>query len=403
MSEQRLRAAVAALTAAAMTTIIQLTLLIALDARAAERGIPLRKILTKWDADWLTNISEHSYYASDVTQSVAFFPGYPTLVRIVGAPAAVLGINDATLLTALLVSIVSTAVAAAGLGFLALEIWSRLGRPTTLVTLVVIPAGAAVLFSGAPMSVVYWLPYSEATFTAFAVWALLALLRGRYLTTGLLMLAAGLTRVTGAALVVVLVVAALVELVRWWRGRAGCFPWRALVAPVIGGAGIACYLAWASAQTRSAGGYFAIQRQGWGSGWDWGDSTWRWIRSNLVGELPGYTVTTWAIITVLALAVASLWPLLRGGLPWQIWLAAVVVMTIVLGSGGILHSRPRLLLLATALLTLPWVVRLIDAATRMTGWRRWITVSTLTFTSVAWCCLGFKISLYMLVDFPYGI
>ncbi|GAA2375775.1 mannosyltransferase family protein [Gordonia cholesterolivorans] len=410
-SLDRLQTALVALVAAATTTLVQLALLITIDLRATDRGTSLRDVLTKWDAQWMMNIADRGYFGPPIDQSVAFFPGYPVLVRAVGAPLAVFGVPDATLTTAIGVSALASLAAAVGLAFLALDIWSRLGRPITLATLIVVPVAAGVIFSGAPMSIIYWMPYSEATFTALAVWSLVAMIRHRYLTAGVLVLLAGVTRLTGVALVATLVVAALVQLICWWRRRHESdtrFPWRAAVAPVIGGTGIAAYLTWASVQTAYFGGYFAVQDRGWNSEFDGGRATMQWLRDTLGDGFvdpvtTGYTISSWAMVVVGVLLLASLWPLLRGWLPWQVWLTAVLLAVIVLGSDGVMHSRPRLLLLATALLLLPFVVRAVHLAASMNGWRRWATSTALVVAGAGWCAMGFWASAHMLVDFRYGI
>lgn len=410
-SLDRLQLAVAALVAAATTMVLQLALLITIDLRAADHGTRLHDILMKWDAKWMIGIADRGYFGSPIDQSVAFFPGYPVLVRAVGSPLAIFGAPDATLVTAIGASVLASFAAAGGVAVLALDIWTRLGLPITLATLIAVPMAAAVAFSGAPMSVIYWMPYSESLFTALATWSLVAMIRRRFLTAGVLVLLAGVTRLTGAALVATLAVAAIVEVVRWWRRRHETgrrFPWRAAVAPVISGAGLAAYLTWASIQTVDVGGYFAVQDRGWNSAFDGGRATLDWLRDTLVegfgdSTATGYTISSWSMIAVAALVLVSLWPLLRRWLPWQMWMTGGVLVGIVLGSDGVMHSRPRLLLLATALLVLPIAVRAVHAAASAGGWRRWASSAVLLIAAAGWCAMGFWVSTVMLVDFKYGI
>ncbi|EGD57138.1 mannosyltransferase family protein [Gordonia neofelifaecis] len=410
-SLDRLQLAVAALVAAATTMLLQLALLITIDVRATDHGTPLRDVLTKWDAQWMMNIADHGYFGPPIDQSVAFFPGYPVLVRAVGAPLAIFGAPDATLVTAIGASVLTSLAASAGLAVLALDIWTRLGLPITLATLIAVPMAAAVAFSGAPMSVIYWMPYSESLFTALATWSLVAMIRRRFLTAGVLVLLAGVTRLTGAALVATLAVAALIELISWYRRRHEDdrrFPWRAAVAPMISGAGLAAYLTWASIRTVDVGGYFAVQDRGWNSAFDGGRATLTWLRDTLVEGFgdpvsTGYTISSWAMVAVAALVLVSLWPLIRGWLPWQMWKTGGVLVGIVLGSDGVMHSRPRLLLMATALLVLPFAVRAVHAAASARGWRRWASSAVLLIAAVGWCAAGFWVSTTMLVDFKYGI
>ncbi|WP_291479643.1 hypothetical protein [Corynebacterium sp.] len=387
-------------------------------------GQTLREVLMQWDAHWMTMISEYGYSGFVMSpdqadpvewESVAFFPGYPVLVRAVAAPMAVLDVDDATYLAALAVSSVSAVVMAWGVSMLAVELWRRRGAaPLDRRTVVVLSAAVTVLAVGAPMGIVYWMPYSESLFTAATVWALYSLLRRRFLLAGVLTMLAGATRLTAAALILTLCVAAALELWRWWRGdgtsqrdrvhRVRAFPLGALLAPLVGSIGIVAYLSWADRKVAEIGGYFAAQERGWHSGVDMGAATLRWISGNLPGELTGYSVSTWSMILVALLCAVSLWLLRTGRVPWQVWLPAVVLAGIVLGSDGIMHSRPRLLLVPVLLLALPWVVGLV---------RRWRTVTRpgavaaagvlLGAGAVLWCVLGFWVSGTMLIGFRYAI
>lgn len=390
--------------------------ILVIDAWGACRGAALRDLLGKWDAAWLTGIAEHGYFrvpGREPDESIAFFPGYPTLVRAVAAPLEILGVADATFFAALLVSMTSSILLACGLSRLAIDIAQRL-HPYPLSTafqIAIAIAVTAVAF-GAPMSVVYAMPYSEAMFTALAVWALVALLRRRYLAAAVLVLFAGLTRLTAIALIAILCISALVELWRYARQRGTRWPQRfplaALTAPLVGSAGLVAYLAWASYRTRSAGGYFAVQDQGWGSSFDWGQSTWDWLRHNTIDPhvdptTVGCLISSWTMIIVAALCAATTWPVLRGRLPWQVWLLALAVSAIVLGSGGIMHARPRLLLIATMILLVLIVILVISRLARVDGWRLPAGVAALTAAIALWCCLGFAVSGHMLIDFDYGI
>ncbi|MEJ6550632.1 MULTISPECIES: hypothetical protein [unclassified Corynebacterium] len=382
-------------------------------------GHGLRETLMQWDAYWMTMISEHGYTGFVMSpdnadpvewESVAFFPGYPVLVRIVAAPMAVLDVADATYLAALLVSAVCTVVLAWGVSMLAVLVWHRCpprraGGDVDRRTVVVLSAAATVLAVGAPMGIVYWMPYSESLFTALTVWALYFLLRRRYVLAGVLTMLAGATRLTAAALILTLCVTAAVELWRWWRHReSAVFPAAACVAPVVGSLGIATYLAWADGKVAEIGGYFSAQERGWHSGVDMGAASLRWVAGNLPGDLTGYTVSSWSIILVSLLCVVSLWMVCTGRIPWQVWLPAVVLAGIVLGSDGIMHSRPRLLLVPVLLLTLPLVVGLVRVWRTATRPQAVATAGVaLGAGAVLWCALGFWVSGEMLIDFEYAI
>ena len=104
-----------------------------------------------------------------------------------------------------------------------------------------------------------------------------------------------------------------------------------------------------------------------------------------------------------ALVAASLRPLARRSIPWQPWLTAVLIAVIVLGSDGIMHARPRLLLLAVLLLMLPAAIRAAAATCGSRGWKRRSAAAGLVAASALWCIGGSWISGFMLIDFQFGI
>jgi len=419
----RLRAA--AVPGAAVLTVVVLALLQgwAVAAWAESDGESLRDVLGKWDAGWMTQIAEFGYSGFSVSpdpaervewQSVAFFPAFPVVVRIVSSPLAVFGVEDATFLGGLMVSAVASLVLAWGVACLALELWQR-SRPAaarllpqpTVRTRVAVSVAAAVLAFGAPMSFLYWMPFTEALFGALAVWALVMMLRQRYLAASLLTLGAGLTRITAIALVLTLCVAAVAELWQWSRRRTR-FPLAALLAPAIGYAGTALYLAWADRQVADIGGYFAAQKRGWSSHVDLGAASWRWLREHPYPrdtsdhDAVAYALSSWSIVLVAVLCVVSLWPLLRRWLPWQVWLTAILIAGSVLGSDGIMHARPRLLLMPVLLLLLPFVVRAVQWALRERRGRA-LRSALVASAGAAWCVLGCWVFCWMLIEFQYGI
>lgn len=404
--------------AASTAVVVGVLQLLVMAAWGARQSMGLRDVLMQWDSQWMTLIAEYGYTGFVMTpgqtdpvewESVAFFPGYPVLVRIVAAPMAVLNAADATYIAALLVSAVASLMLAWGVARLALEMWGRFGpqAPVGIRTSVTVTVAAVVLTFGAPMSIVYWMPYSESLFTALTVWMLVAVLRRQYMLAGLLTLAAGLTRLTAVALILMLCVAAAVELWRWWTRRAtagSAFPVAAVVAPVVGSLGILGYLNWANATVAEVGGYFAAQERGWRSGVDMGAATLRWLSDHLFAGMPGYVMSSWAMVLVALLCLVSLWMLAKGWVPWQVWLVAVLLAGVVLGSDGIMHSRPRLLLIPVLLLMLPLVLRLLAGVLPR---RRDASVVGsylgLAVVAAVWCVLGFWVSGHMLVDFEYAI
>ncbi|PWJ25803.1 hypothetical protein ATK17_1941 [Branchiibius hedensis] len=288
-------------------------------------------ILTRWDGQWYARIATsgygHSWLAPDGGRryDYAFFPLLPLLER---AGHALTGLAPANV--GLVVSWTAGALAAAGICALGTELHSpRVGFV------------AACLWSILPMSAVLALSYSDTLLAALAAWGLVALQRENWVTAGLLAAAAGFTRPTGAALVLTVAAAAVVAATQQRR-------WRPMLAAVLAPTGLLGYLAWVSAQTGSATGYFDVT-DGWHNGFDGGLSFVRWIGT--LGPL--------AIAVIAAVAtLIGLWLLLiRDHEPWPVILYTAVVITMALTTSGYFGSKPRYLLAAFPLL-LPVATRL---------------------------------------------
>ena len=191
------------------------------------------------------------------------------------------------------------------------------------------------------MGVVLSMAYTEALFCAFAVWALVGVLRGQWLLAGLCSAAAGLVRPTGSALALAVGLAALVAVV---GRRDGLRPW---VAGVLAASGLLGYLGYVAWRTGTPTGWFDIQRTGWGSQFDAGASLVRFVgRALSTGhELYDLAVLLTLIGSLLLLVVA-----VRMRLPWPLLVYTAAVLITVWCSDGQVHSRVRLLMPAFPLL-----------------------------------------------------
>lgn len=350
----------------------------------ARNGHSLAGELSSWDGNWLLQLAAGGYDgvpsgAIDAfggrrpDTALAFFPGYPAAV------AAVAALTGAGVLAAgLAVSAASGVAAACGL--------ARLGE--------LVPGGSrraglvlVALFAAAPMGVVLSMTYSEALFCALAVWSLLGVLRRRWLLAGACAALAGLVRPTGAALALVVLLAAGVAVSRRQEGRRqqGWRPWlAALLAPV----GLVGYLGYVAARTGSLGGWFSVQRAGWGSAFDGGTSTLRFALGVLArgGSLLD-------VVTVAALAGALVLLALSalGRQPWPLLLYSALVLAMDLGSDGLMNSKARLLLPAFPLL--------VPVAIGLAHRRGGTVVAVLA--GVALASAGF--GAYALLVWPYAI
>lgn len=347
---------------------------------AAERaGSSLGAVLGKWDAKYYLGIAEYGYFnvplAVDVPvheQTLAFFPGFPLLIRAVHA---ITNLDYAA--AAMAINAVATVCLVAGAMRLARG-WGAGAQGQV---------AAGIVVSCLPMSIVFTMPYSDVLFFALAVWALVALNQQRWVYAAGLIMCAGTVRLTAIALVAALAITVL------RRGKNNIWAWGALVcAP----GPFVAYLWWASAQLESAGGYFGIQKTHWNSAFDFGVASARWVGNYLFDVTnPGYWITAVTIVAA-PLALAITWRLLD----WPTRVFCLVLLANVELSDGIMHSRPRLLLplALTVVAGLVWLLRSTGwrGRLRSRGWLGWAGL-------IAWVAWGTWVSVYMLVDFDWAI
>ncbi|HEY3610348.1 MAG TPA: hypothetical protein VGL06_22805 [Pseudonocardiaceae bacterium] len=345
---------------------------------AARDGTTTTTALTSWDGQWYLSIASGGYRGVPPTlldafghrtanTPLAFFPGYPELVRGV---ALLPGVDVvAAALAVSLVCGIACAYAVARLG-------SRVGGSPRVGLIMV------VLFAASPMAIVLSMAYSEAMFCALAAWTLVGVLERRWVLAGLCAIGAGLVRPTAAALIVTVLAAAVVTIV---RRRDGIRPWLGLVlAP----AGLLAYLGFVAARTGSVTGWFQIQRQGWDSRFDGGVATVRFGMAVLASGRSVLEVVTVAVLLVAILLVALS---IRRRVPWPLVLYGALVLAMDLGSNGLMNSKARMLLPAFTLL-LPVAVALAERRPRT-------MIAVLAAIAVASAWFG----AYALTGWPYAI
>ncbi|WP_245886068.1 hypothetical protein [Umezawaea tangerina] len=294
--------------------------------------------LTSWDGQWFLGIAEGGYGGvprnlvdafgrRSAETPLAFFPGYPALVRWVdGLPGVELRGAAFT------VSLVSGLFCAYGLFRLGSKI--REGSPRAGLVLV-------ALFAASPMAVVLSMTYSEATFCALAAWALVGVVERKWVLAGLCTAAAGLVRPTAAALLLAVGLAALVSVL---TRKDGWKPWvGGLLAPL----GLLGYLGYVAARTGQLDGWFAVQQRGWDSRFDGGAATWKFALANLGEPRSVLELTTvWILLIAVALVVLGF----RRRLEWPLLVYGIGVLLMDLDSNGLMNSKARLLLPAFTLL-----------------------------------------------------
>jgi hypothetical protein len=296
-------------------------------ARRARHPITFTQLLGSWDGKWFLRLADNGYDAAvrvlpngDPKQStLAFFPGYPFLVRWLGDLPGI-----STLWAALVITLLSGAAAAWGI----FQVGRKLSDDDRVGT------ALALLWAVAPGSVVLQMAYSEALFTAIAAWALVAMLDRRWLTAGALTFAAGLVRNTGLALVAALVVAAL--LARQEEDR-----WRRWTAAALCSLSTLGFLLWVGVKAHRLDGWFWLQDKAWGLSFDGGAGTFGKVLHYLATD--GNVYYSLTALVVLATLLLFGWSFAeRIPLPLRVYTAGVVVLA--LGSSGFFNSKPRFLL-----------------------------------------------------------
>jgi hypothetical protein len=315
--------------------------LIVLTWMAYRNDHSVSEVLRSWDGQWFLSIAGGGYsgvpdglvdaYGQRTAETpLAFFPGYPTIVRWFAAVDGDGGIGLVT--AALTVTIVFGVICSYALARLGSHV--RGGSPRTGLILV-------ALFAATPMSIVLSMAYSEAMFCALAAWALVGVLEKRWVLAGVSCALAGVVRSTGAAVVLAVGLAVVVAIA---HRRDGWRPW---VGGVLAPVGLLGYLAWVGVRTGEWNGWFALQERGWGTGFDGGAATVRFSLDALADARSVLEVATVALIVVaVVLLVIGIvrkveWPLLVYG-------AGVLVMD--LTSNGLMNSKARLMLPAFTLL-----------------------------------------------------
>ena len=300
----------------------------------AHRGRPL---FTAVDGGWYHLIATYGYnteVASHYFGSVfGFFPLYPELMHygsdVTGLPVNVVG---------LIVTWLSAAAAAWGL----FELGRLLYDARTGVVL-------AALWAVAPSAIIESMLYADTLAVALSIWALYALLRRWWLTAGICAALAGLTRPTASAVVVVVCVAALIAVVRRQDG------WRPWVGALLAPTGLVAFFAYVAVRTKSLTGYFKEQRQGWGSYFDEGRSTFSRLAHGLTLS-HGYGTEAKAITTaVLVLVPIMIIVQIRSRQPWQLIAYTLITCIVVYGTVHIYTTSPRELLSLFPLLLPPAV------------------------------------------------
>jgi hypothetical protein len=368
----------AALGIFALTRVGQLIMLAWLGG-ASHDGVGLRARLLVWDAGWFLRVAvngyPHGYTYDDAHHlqgnELAFFPVYPMLIRLVSR----FGVDAGN--AAIAVSWLASIGLAIALHLLGTSLY---GKRTGW--------ALVAICCTAPVSVVFSMAYSEGIFLALVAGMLVAAHRGVWLAAGLLGLAAALTRPTGAAAALALAVAALLAVRRSWRTGSRENLWQPVLAAVTALAGVPLFLLWVGLRVGDMSAWFRIQAAGWGTSFDFGASTARFLRTTLsTGD--GWVPISVALILLVALAAAGVALAQRPWLPLAVY--GVVAMILVYGQGGFYHSKPRLLV--------PVLLTLLPAAVAAGRARPRVAILSIA----AWAAFGLWYGAYMITVWPYTL
>ena len=322
---------------------VRLIVLTAVVVAAQGAGRAPFRVLTRWDSQWYRGIALHGYgYVRTmpdgrVLSDAVFFPLYPMLERAV-ARATGTGVLSA----GFAVSVLASLGAALGIHAVARRLYGpRVGVATV--------AAWAVL----PVAGVLWMPYSESLFVALAAWSLYAVLAGAPFTAAVLACLAGLTRPTGAAVVVAVMVVLVRDLLRpGHRARRGDRV-RMLLGLVVAPAGLLGYLLWVGSRNGGPLAYFRLT-DGWGNGLDGGRAFAAWV-AGLIERAPHWP----GLLVLLGLVLLGVltWSCIRQRQPLVLLVFTLVLVGMALVTAGFFGSKPRYLLPAFPLLLPParWV------------------------------------------------
>jgi hypothetical protein len=358
----------------ALTRVGQLLMITWLDGGTAQPR-PLFERLLIWDAGWFLRVAVDGYpegYTYSGTgqlegNELAFFPVYPMLIRF----GAAIGFEPST--AALVVAWLASVGAAVALHLLGASLYGK-------------RAGWALvaICCSAPASVVLSMAYSESLYIALVAGMFVAAHRRVWWAAGLLGLLTALSRPTGAAAALALAVAALLAL----RHDDGQPKWKPLAAAAAALAGVPLYLGWVAYRVGDLTAWFKIQTAGWGTSFDYGASTGKFLWTTLRSG-DGWIPMSVALILLAALAAAGVALAQKPWLPLAVY--GVVAMVLVYGQAGFYHSKPRLLL--------PVLLTLLPAVVAAARTRPRVAVLSIT----AWALFGLWYGAYLVTVWPYTL
>jgi hypothetical protein len=285
--------------------------------------MPFRHVLGRWflwDSSWYLQIARDGYsFQPGQQSSVAFFPAYPLLTRLLGS---VTGLS----LAALALSVTS--------GLLAVQLfwtWCReMGHDR--------PWGPVIALLAYPYAFfLYGMTYSDGLFLSVGLASFLAVERRRYLLAGVLGAVATATRPTGVCLVLGLVAVAL----QHERAEGHRRPFRRLAPLALSPAGLACWCAYLAVRFGDPLAFIHVESA---PGWDNGPGWRTWMKVEFFRAVADLDAWSWgplvaqAAVAVLLLALV---PVVWRRYGWGYGLYTAVALVVPLLSTGDFQGTGR--------------------------------------------------------------
>ena len=288
-------------------------------------------VFYRWDAQWYESVATHgyNYVAHDkdrILSNEAFFPLFPYLEKLVSKITSISYINSGVLISGLSGLVAALMIyksvkvfATESVAFLTVVIWALL-----------------------PISYVQMLSYSETLFTALCATALYFSLKKSFLTSALFASLAGLTRPSGLAVSIAVMVATLLYIGRHRYSRRDPAAVLAIFVAPLGWLGFVGYLA---IKHHNIFAYFQIQRN-WNNGFDGGLHFLQWIW----GQFSHHSFTGLLLVLGVLFAFLLLVSAIRNGQPTEFLIFSAAIVFISFTTSGYFGSKPRYLMPAFPLL-----------------------------------------------------
>ncbi len=308
-------------------------LLVIVIAHRTHAELDWLRLFAAWDGGYYLQIAASGYEThipsgpGDGNPGIAFFPGFPVLLR---------GVSTLTGLPVVTVGVLLNVA----IGAMIVVVLHRLGSrflPTSVAT------RATLLFIALPGGFVFSVLYADALVILLCCSCLLLLDQSRWLAAGVVGAAATFTRANSVGLIAAAIVAAAIAFRQGRRELAPLLP--VVMIPL----GMLSYLAYVWRHTGDAFGWFHVQRQVWFQELDFGRGFLGPLRHPELWHSWAY----WTAVSGVPFLVLALWGLVRGArLPAipAAFTALTLMQMLVYSSVGL---RPRFMLM---LFPITWLI-----------------------------------------------